>query len=310
MTGRPDALFVGLATLDLVLGVERIPAADEKVVARSQLVAAGGPAANAAVACAWAGVPARLLTVLGGHPLARVAAADLEACGVAIVDAAHDRVAPPPVAAVLVTEGTGARAVVSRTDRDTAPVVLPGPAEELVAGAGIVVADGHHAALAEPVLRAARAAGIPTLVDAGTWLPAFAALLALADVVVASAAFHAPGVGPAPGDVLADLLERGAAFAAVTAGPGPIHWRAAAGGSGEISIRAVDVVDTLGAGDVLHGVLAALVGGEAARNDARLLRALAEAARVATASCGHPGTRAWLDAPIPWPAIAQGSRRR
>jgi sugar/nucleoside kinase (ribokinase family) len=307
VTGRPDALFVGLATLDLVLGVERVPASDEKVVARSQLVAAGGPAANAAVACAWAGVPARLLTVLGSHPLGRVAALDLEARGVEIVDAARDRVAPPPFAAVLVTVSTGARAVVSRTDRDTASVTLPAPAEALVAGAGVVVADGHHAALAEPVLRAARAAGVPTLVDAGTWRPAFAELLPLADIVVASAAFHPPGVGPATGDVLADLLERGAAFAAVTAGSEPIRWRAAAGGSGELPVRRVEVVDTLGAGDVLHGILAALlasrgIAGIAGIGD-HLVRSLAEAARVATASCAHPGTRAWLDAQIPRPAL-------
>lgn len=304
MTGRPDALFVGLATLDLVLGVEHVPAADEKVVARSQVVAAGGPAANAAVACAWAGVPARLLTVLGSHPLARVAALDLEACGVAIVDAAPGRVAPPPLAAVLVTASTGARAVVSRTDRDAAPVVLPAPAEALVAGAGAVVADGHHAALAEPVLRAARGAGVPTLIDAGTWRPAFDAILPLADVVVASAAFQPPGVGPATGDVLVDLLERGAAFAAVTAGPEPIRWRAAAGGSGEISVPRADVVDTLGAGDVLHGILAALLAsrGIAGAGD-RLVGSLAEASRVATASCAHPGTRAWLDAQIPRPSL-------
>lgn len=303
--GPPAALFVGLATLDLVLGVERIPASDEKVVAGSQLVAAGGPAANAAVACAWAGVPARLLTSLGGHPLARVAAIDLEARGVEVRDADPERTAPPPVAAVLVTESTGARAVVSRTDRDAPPATLPAPAEVLVAGVAVVVADGHHAALAEPILRAARAAGVPTLLDAGTWRPAFAALVPLADVVVASAAFRPPGVGRARDAALVDLLARGAWFAAVTAGPGPIRWRAATGSSGAIPVPEVDVVDTLGAGDVLHGVLAArLAGAGPARDDAGLVRALAAAARVASASCAHPGTRAWLDAGIPRPEPA------
>ena len=42
----------GLATLDVVQVVDRLPAADEKVVARSLDVTFGGPAANAAATAA------------------------------------------------------------------------------------------------------------------------------------------------------------------------------------------------------------------------------------------------------------------
>ncbi len=307
---RPDALCVGLATIDLVLGVERVPGPDEKVVASSQDIAAGGPAANAAVACAWAGVPARLLTALGTHPLARLAAADLEARGVAVVDANPGRTAPPSMSAILVTEGTGARAVVSRNDRDVPTATLPADASEVLAGAAVVIADGHNAGLAEPVLRAARDAGVPTLVDAGSWRPAFAALLPLADVVVASAAFRPP-TATGSRAVLADLLARGAGFAAVTDGPRPIRWASRAGASGSIPVEPVEAVDTLAAGDVLHGVLAALLArppsSPAASIDptgldtGRIVRLIEASARVASASCTYRGTRAWLTAPIARP---------
>lgn len=316
MTGRdpagavaaaPVGVFVGLATLDLVLGVEHVPAPDEKVVATSQLVAAGGPAANAAVAFAWAGGRPRLLTVLGAHPLAAAALHDLREHGVAVTDAGPARGEPPPVAAILVTAGTGTRAVVSYVDRALAgspAAVEPLIVDELIDGARVVVADGHHAGLAEPLLRAARAAGVPTLIDAGTWRPSFMRLLPLADVVVASAAFRPPTADPGPSGVLEDLLGRGVAFAATTAGAAPIHWRDARGKGGTIEIPPVAVVDTLGAGDVLHGVLAAWLAGAAGpdRLDAEeLAEAVAAAARVATASCAFAGTRAWLAAPVERP---------
>jgi len=297
-SGGPVGVLVGLATLDLILGVERLPAPDEKVVATSQELAAGGPAATAAVAFAWAGGRPRLLTVLGTHPLARAVADDLRGRGVTLVDAEPGREAPPTVAAILRTDATGQRAVVSRTDRDVPPPTGVDASGSLLAGAGIVLADGHHLSLAEPVLRAARRAGIPVLLDAGSWRPAFATLLPLADVVVASAAFRPPAIAPEPDAILADLLARGALVVARTDGPGPIRWRDAAGAAGSIDVETVDVVDTLGAGDILHGVMAAVLATHAPGRPpatGRVVQALVEGARVASASCASHGTRAWLD---------------
>jgi sugar/nucleoside kinase (ribokinase family) len=304
-SGGPVGVLVGLATLDLILGVERLPAPDEKVVATSQELSAGGPGATAAVAFAWAGGRPRLLTVLGTHPLARAVADDLRGHGVTLVDAEPEREAPPTVAAILRTTATGQRAVVSRTDRDVPSPTGVDATGSLLAGAGIVLADGHHLSLAEPVLRAARRAGIPVLLDAGSWRPAFATLLPLADVVVASAAFRPPAIAPEPDAILADLLARGVLVAARTDGPGPIRWRDAAGSAGSIDVEAVDVVDTLGAGDILHGVTAAVLathapGGPPAT--ASVVQALVEGARVASASCASHGTRAWLEDRIAPPA--------
>ena len=54
-------------------------------------------------------------------------------------------------------------------------------------------------------------------------------------------------------------------------------------------------MDTLGAGDVLHGALAAwlaVLGRDA--GDAPVTDALAWAATAASASCAAPGARGWL----------------
>ncbi len=90
MTDRPHGVFA-LATLDVVHRVERQPGTNEKVTARAQFVAAGGPAANAAVTFAALGGVATLVTALGRHAVARLIADELTSVGVRIID-----VAPTP----------------------------------------------------------------------------------------------------------------------------------------------------------------------------------------------------------------------
>ncbi|MFT4109924.1 hypothetical protein, partial [Propionicimonas sp.] len=64
----PTGLFVGLATLDVVHLVDRLPAPNEKAVARRTWLAAGGPAAVAAITFAALGGRSRFWTALGPAP--------------------------------------------------------------------------------------------------------------------------------------------------------------------------------------------------------------------------------------------------
>nr|BFE71812.1 hypothetical protein GCM10020092_051130 [Actinoplanes digitatis] len=147
---------VGLATVDLVQRVERLPGVDEKAEALSADVAAGGPATNAAVTAAALGASVTLVTAVGAHPLGALIRADVAACGVSLLDAAPRATAPPPVSAVTVVRATGQRTIVSRNARGADVTAPPGLADVLGA-ADIVLVDGHHPALA----RAAAACGRP-----------------------------------------------------------------------------------------------------------------------------------------------------
>ena len=115
--------------------------------------------------------------------------------------------------------------------------------------------DGHHPALALAAAHAAHAAGVPVVLDAGSWKPVLPALLPHVTAAVCSADFAPPG---ATGDLDAmahDLLAAGPDFVAVTAGPAPVRWWAGVD-HGSVEVPAVPVRDTLGAGDVLHGAYA------------------------------------------------------
>ncbi len=285
-------LFVGLTVVDLVLEVPRAVAADQKVRAVTQELAAGGPATNAAVTFAALGGEASLLTAVGRHPLAEVIRADLAAHRVALLDATPDDPEAPVVAAIAVERASGGRQVVSAHGRRD-PSVPPG-LEQWLSGCSLVLLDGHHPRLAEAAARAARNAGIPVLLDAGSWKPHLASLLPLVDLAIASADFLPPGVSP---DAVPEWLHvAGVPAAVVTAGPEPVRWSVRGQGTGQVAPPQVHAVDTLGAGDVFHGAAAWALcreGGLGAM-PRRLPEILGFACRVAAERVQVAGARAWV----------------
>jgi len=286
--GGPAGLFVGLCTLDVVHEVDRLPAPNEKVTARAQFIAAGGPATNAAVTFAALGGRATLVTVAGHGAAADVVRTDLADHGVVLVDAAPHRPDAVPVSSVSVLSDTGERSVVSvdaaRATIDEAPDLAP-----LLPAAGVVLADGHHSTLATATADALTGSAVPLLVDAGRWKPAMAALLARADTVVCSAEFRVPGSAD-PESCAAALLADGVPTVAVTAGAAPVRWWWR-GRTGWVQPPAVEVVDTAGAGDALHGAYAYAM---AVLPSSSVEQRLEFAVHVASLKCRFRGTRTWL----------------
>ncbi|WP_062521402.1 PfkB family carbohydrate kinase [Demequina silvatica] len=285
------ALFAGLATLDIVQLVERLPAPDQKVAALDFSVCAGGPAANAAVAFGRCGGRPTLVTALPSHELTALLTADLARCGVAVVEAAsYD--GPPVTASIMVTRATGDRAVVSPSGVATSGGLVP-TIEPSLAGAGAVLIDGYFPEISLPLAARARAAGVPVILDAGSHKPHTDAVVTACDIAVVSDDFAPPGTSGDPDAVLAYLFALGATAAVITRGAGSVLWATPAS-SGEVPVPPVaPVVDTLGAGDFFHGALAYRVA-SLGRDDARLAQDVAFAAAVVAESLGSFGTRAWL----------------
>lgn len=291
----PRGLFVGLTTLDVVQLVERLPAPDEKIRALDDMLAAGGPATNAAVGFAAAGGHPTLLTRAADGPAWQLMAADLAACGVEVLRAPVAPGREVTVASILVTTSTGERAVVSAQDRaHLTAETPPDPAATVdaidVRDFDVVELDGHEADLAATIARRAREAGVPVVLDGGSWKPTTPGLLPHVDVAAVSSAFRPEGA-ETPDDVLAFLLDHGVRVAAVTRGPSSILL-ADAHGSRKVEVdRVSDVVDTLGAGDFFYAGLAHHVAVHGLEGIDDALRA---GSRLAGRSIRSFGTRRWL----------------
>jgi sugar/nucleoside kinase (ribokinase family) len=282
----------GLVTLDVVQTVDAVPGPDQKVVADGLDVRFGGPAANAAATAVALGVPTRLVTAIGDGPVADLVRAGLRDAGVEVVDLAAGTAAAPPVSTVLVTRATGERAVVSVNGTGTPDLGAAARAalDGVLAGSTAVLVDGHHLGAAVALAAAARSRGVVVALDGGSWKPGLGDLLAHVDHAVLSADFRLPGAGP--GDVLDAVAARWPVQSvARSAGGGPLRYVGRDVGEGRVEVAPVppeEVVDTLGAGDVLHGALAA----ELARG-AAIGEALRTGTRWATESVRHRGALTW-----------------
>jgi sugar/nucleoside kinase (ribokinase family) len=135
--------------------------------------------------------------------------------------------------------------------------------------------------------RAARARGIPVVFDGGSWKAGTEELLKHIDSAICSADFMPPGCSTGD-DAIKHLQERGVVNIAITNGAEPICF-VSGNTSGAISVRKVPLVDTMGAGDILHGAFCHYFS-----MGSSFVDALREAAQIATDSCRFRGTRAWM----------------
>ncbi len=284
---QPTGVFVGAATLDLHYLLPRLPESNTKGPARRFGLYAGGPATNAAITFAHLGGRARLYTEVGTHPLGVVIAADVGRHGVEMIDMIGGTEAIPMVSAIITTEDTGDRTVVASHFPDTG--VSPGFDGEIPTGTGVLLVDGFLMAASGAAARLATERGVPVVLDAGSWKPAMEDLLPLVDIAICAEEFRPPGTTGCE-EAIDYLAKGGITQVAVTGGDQPIRYRDGAA-AGEIPVATVPVVDTLGAGDILHGAFCFHLAAGSGFTDA-----LGSAAEIATASTRTFGTRAWMDA--------------
>jgi len=282
-----NGIFLGLTTVDIFNYVDKYPGSNEKNKARSQLINGGGPAANAAVAYAAFHNTTHLITGLGTQPLADLAAKDLENHGVNVVDLAEKPGQLPVLSSIIVDESSGDRSVVysETTDRR---LMAESNALSLPAGATVLMVDGYYLPQATYMAKRAKQSGIPVVLDGGSWKEGLEELLPSIDYAICSANFYPPGCHTRE-SVLSFLKRSGVANIGISTGGGSIYgWRNEE--SREIPVARVEVLDTLGAGDILHGAFCHFI------QSRDFFTSLGDAAEVATFSCKYRGTRTWIHA--------------
>jgi sulfofructose kinase len=271
-------LCLGVAVQDYVFSLPAIPDRAEKYRASGMAVVGGGCAANAAVAVARLGGAALLATRLGADRLADEIIADLQAEGVDCRHAARFDGCQSSISAVML-DAAGERMVVNYRDAALPVAVdwLPDPSALSLAA---VLADTRWPEGAAHLLQAARAAGLPAVLDGEA--PIAAEAVSAASHIAFSRAGLADWAGTRDiADGLAAAADRSGGFVCVTDGAQGVHFRDGAT-QGHVPAFPVTARDTLGAGDVWHGAFALAL---AERRDA------AQAIRFASAAAAIKCTR-------------------
>jgi len=279
-------LFLGLGTLDLVYLAGKPPGENQKVVASDCTIAAGGPAANAAVTFSYLGNAAVWAGVLGTHAIAQLIRADLAEYNVSIIDLGPGRSHSPPVSSIIVTEATGDRSVISinATKTQVDPQAIN---QDILTSVNIVLLDGHQIAASKEIAQLANSKNIPILLDGGSWKPGLEEILPFIEWAVCSDNFHPPNCYNSE-QVFAYLSAAGISHIAITRGQKSILYLSD-GTYSSIEVPQIQATDTLGAGDIFHGAFCHYI----LQNN--FTDSLTAAAKIASHSCQKFGTRDWMN---------------
>ena len=268
-------LVVGNAVVDRIYRVPRLPVAGETLLAVEASRQFGGKGLNQAVVAARAGAAVTLLAAVGDDADGAAIAAHL--AGEPLLAELVRLPGSSDESVVLVAEG-GENVIVSTAARARA---LPPASIERVLGAtragDLLLVQGNLAeATTLDLLRAAGRRGLRRIANAAPLAYPWDALQAEVDLLVVN------------GVEAAQLGTLRSACVVVTAGAEGATL-IEAGRRTRIEAPAVVAADTAGAGDVLCGVLVALLDRGLAAEDA-----LARAVRAASLKVGRSGTSAGL----------------
>ncbi|WP_069811307.1 ribokinase [Streptomyces sp. TP-A0874] len=297
-----DLLVVGSANADLVVGVDRRPAAGETVLGTDLTVHPGGKGANQAVAAARLGARVALLARVGDDEHGRLLLDSQRAAGV------------DTVGVLVGTSPTGVALIVVDPQGDNSIVVSPGAnarltpadiraASSLLAGARVVSTQLEIPL--ETVCEVVRAAGPETRVvlNLSPAAPLPAEVLAACDPLVVNEHEarelldgHAAARSEEPAVWASALLSRGLRSVVVTLGPAGA-LAATREGTVLVPSPTVEAVDTTGAGDAFTGGLAwRLASGD------DLETAVRYAVRVGAAAVTRPGAQRSFPGPDALPS--------
>lgn len=259
--GAAGVYGIGQCSLDYLGRISGYPPPDSKCEFQDLTIAGGGPVATALVALARWGVATAFSGVIGNDPFGQMISRSLAAEGVDTSDLIVRDGGESQFAFIVAEPANGRRTVFWR--KPTGSALEPSEVNLVaVRKATLLHTDGFYPDASAAAAVAAREAGVPVVVDAGSLRPGTKNLIALSDYFIASSAFARDfSPGTAVLDVCREICAGGPSVACVTRGA---HGYTALAGGRIIEKPAypVDAVDTTGCGDLFHaGFIFGLISG-------------------------------------------------
>ncbi len=284
MTDTPHTVgCVGIAVVDYIYRVRRLPGADSKVRTPNYIASGGGMAAGAAVAAARLGATARWYGRLGNDTTGDEILNHLAAERVDVSAAQRVEGVTSPHSIVLV-DSEGERAIVA-CGTETLPDDCTWLPLRQLEQCDVVLADIRWIPGAVSAFRAARGARIPCVLDGDSTTNTNAT-----EAVrwASHAIFSRQGLSDIYGVTCIQsglqAAHEHAPFVAVTLGEDGVAWLDDGGTLRQLRPPPVTALETLGAGDVFHGAFASALARQLSESEA--LRYACAAAALKCAGTG------------------------
>lgn len=278
---------VGIAIQDRIFTVDKMPQTEGKYFATKLVEQGGGPAATAAVACARLGAEVDLIARVGDDSTGKGIIRELE----------QEKV---NCRYMQVIKGATSTQATITVDSQGKRIIISYPSPNLICSLDFldeidfsqydaVLADVRWIECAEKVFEKAKAAGVPTIMDADVHTSSIAKMVSLCDNTI----FSEPGLQTftQKHDITQALTKAQAqskGFVCVTLGEDGYKFILNNQLKSEKSFK-IHAVDTTGAGDVFHGAYAVAVALHLERE-----ASLRFAAATAALKCTKPGGRSGI----------------
>lgn len=233
--------------MDLLFYQKGFPEENRKVKTEEYTMCVGGNACNAAITYSLLGGRSCLITTIGESVLGRCIREELETnYGIEVIDLLEDGTILPFLSAIWINSQTESRTLWGGHQPPSPLKALD--MEKVLNEAEFFLTDDQFPQIVIPLFESAAKRQIATVFDAERWGAKTEEILRVSSQVIASADCRSPD-----GRNLFDIMrERGVSDMAVTDGEKPVSWEKPTD-SGQITPMQVRAVDTLGAGDILHG---------------------------------------------------------
>ncbi len=281
-----EVVVAGSLHLDVIVEAARLPLLDETLMGRAVAYRLGGKGANQAVASARMGVRTSIAGCVGTDSFAAQILRELDLAGVDRSQVAQVAGESGMSVAIVDESGSYGAVVVSAANREFHPpaAMVDSSSRVLCLQNEIPEDSNRRAALA------AREAGARVILNAAPARPTSTALLDLVEILVVNRVEAKAMTGEVRPDMAARVLSR-SGMEAVIVTLGAEGLVLASGGEILTSLPAVsvDVVSTLGAGDMFVGALAAELARGATLRSALPVAQAAAALHVSAPAAAREG---------------------